>query len=151
MVTIIRTDSENQDFMVLVNQLDAELAILDGDDHAFYAQFNKTDKLKFVLLAYEGRRPIGCGAIREYAPGIIEVKRMYTVSDYRGKGIASMILAELEAWAQELLYDTCVLETGKRQPDALGLYKKCGYNIIPNYGQYAQMANSVCFEKRLSN
>jgi len=151
MVTIIRTDSENQDFMVLVYQLDAELAILDGDDHAFYAQFNKTDKLKYVLLAYEGRRPIGCGAIREYEPGIMEVKRMYTVSDYRGKGVASMVLAELEAWAQEMLYDTCVLETGKRQPDAIGLYRKSGYTIIPNYGQYAQMENSVCFKKRLNS
>jgi hypothetical protein len=42
-----------------------------------------------------------------------------------------------------------VLETGKRQPDAVALYKKCGYKQIPNYGQYIGMENSVCFEKWL--
>jgi GNAT superfamily N-acetyltransferase len=74
---------------------------------------------------------------------------MYTRPDSRGKGIASLVLAELERWAGELSYERCMLETGKRQPEAIALYKRRGYGIIPNYGQYVGVENSVCFAKEL--
>ena len=76
MTRLIRTDSAHKDFIALVKLLDAELAELDGDEHVFYAQLNKTDKIKHVIVAYENDRPISCGAIREYSPTITEVKRM---------------------------------------------------------------------------
>lgn len=147
MIKIVRTSSENQDFIQLVKRLDADLAERDGKDHAFYAQFNKIDKINYVVVAYEDGKPVGCGAIKEYEPDTMEVKRMYTVLESRGKGIASKVLRELEMWASELSYGRCILETGKKQPEAIGLYKKNGYKIIPNYGQYAEVENSVCFEK----
>jgi len=120
---------------------------MDGADHSFYAQFNKLEKIKHVVVAYDEREAIGCGALKEYAPGIMEVKRMYTLPDSRGKGIATLVLKELENWAFELSYQKCLLETGKRQSEAIGLYQKNGYIVIPNYGQYVGMDNSVCFEK----
>ena len=147
MIKLIRTDSDNKDFIHLVKQLDAELAILDGDEHAFYAQLNKTDKIKHMIIAYENEKPISCGAIREYSPTIMEVKRMYTMPESRGKGIATKVLNELEKWASELSYQKCILETGWRQPDAIRLYEKNGYKRISNYGKYAGIENSVCFEK----
>ena len=147
MIKLKRTDSDNHDFIELVKYLDADLAEKDGDDHSFYNQFNKIDKIKYVVIAYENDKPTGCGAIKEYSPGIMEIKRMYTLPKSRGKGIATKILAALEIWAGELSYKKCLLETGKRQPDAIGLYKKNGYKLIPNYGQYAAIENSVCFEK----
>jgi hypothetical protein len=55
----------------------------------------------------------------------------------------------LEKWTAELSYGKCILETGIKQPEAIGLYKKSGYTVIPNYGQYAGIENSVCFEKQL--
>jgi putative acetyltransferase len=146
-IEIVRTNSNNKDFTHLVSMLDSYLAILDGDDHAFYHQFNKTDKLDHVLVAYEFNEPVGCGAIRPYDLLTMEIKRMYTIPEKRGKGIAAAILTELEIWAGELLFQKCVLETGKRQPEAIALYNKSGYKIIPNYGQYAGMDNSICFEK----
>lgn len=149
MLKIIRTDSENQDFVALVRHLDADLAKRDGEDHAFYAQFNKIDKIKHVVLAYQEETAVGCGAIKEYAPGVMEVKRMYTSPESRGRGVASHVLRELERWAAELSYEKCILETGKKQPEAIGLYQKSGYQIIPNYGQYADVADSICFEKVL--
>ena len=149
MIEIIRTNSENQDFVQLVRHLDADLAERDGNDHPFYAQFNKIDQIKHVVVAYEDSKPIGCGAIKEYAPNTMEIKRMYTSPGSRGKGIASRVLRELEGWAAELSYEKCILETGKKQPEAIGLYKKSGYKIIPNYGQYAEVKNSICFEKYL--
>jgi len=149
MIKIIRTDSDNPDFAGLVKLLDAYLAEIDGSDHIFYAQLNKTDKIKHVVVAYEQDLPMGCGAMREYGANMMEVKRMYTSPDSRGKGIATRVLAELERWAAELSYEKCILETGKRQPEAIGLYKKNGYQTISNYGQYTAMENSVCFEKEL--
>jgi putative acetyltransferase len=147
MIKIIRTDSGNQDFIELVKCLDADLAMRDGDDHAFYAQFNKTVNLKYVVVVYENEIPTACGALKEFAANTIEIKRMYTAPGCRGKGIATMVLAELEKWAAELSYKKCILETGKKQPEAIGLYKKNGYKSIPNYGQYAGIVNSVCCEK----
>ena len=149
MIKVIRTDSENHDFIELVKRLDKDLAERDGDEHAFYAQFNKIDKIKHAIVAYDNGKPIGCGAIKEYSLNVMEVKRMYTSVEVRGNGIASKILTELELWATEMSYKKCVLETGKKQPEAIGLYKKRGYKIIPNYGQYAEVENSVCFEKEL--
>lgn len=149
MIQIIRTDSDNRDFIELVKHLDAELAERDGNDHSFYAQFNKIDKIKFAVVAYENTKPLGCGAMKEFAPNAMEIKRMFVYPENRGKGIATKILSELENWATELSFEKCVLETGKRQPEAIRLYEKNGYNRIPNYGQYAGVENSLCFEKAL--
>ena len=147
MIKIKRTDSSDQDFIQLVRHLDADLAERDGKEHSFYAQFNKIDKIKYVVVAYDNDLPVGCGAIKEYKPDTMEIKRMYTTPDRRGKGIASQVLRELETWASELSYTKCILETGKAQPEAIGLYEKNCYQIIPNYGQYAGIENSLCFEK----
>lgn len=150
MITIIRTNSDNEDFIELVKYLDADLAERDGADNSFYAQFNKIDKIKYAVVGYEDGKPISCGAIKEYSPGVMEIKRMYTSPQGRGKGMASKVLTELEIWAAEMAYQKCILETGKRQPEAIELYKKNGYNLISNYGQYAGIGNSVCFEKQIT-
>ena len=149
MVKLIRTDSRNLDFTELVKLLDADLAVKDGEDHSFYSQFNKIDNIRYVVVAYEDEKPSGCGAIKEFGADTMEIKRMFVNPESRRKGIAMKILSELENWALELSYTRCILETGKRQPDAIGLYKKTGYKSIPNYGQYAGVKNSVCFEKDL--
>lgn len=150
MIATIRTTPDNPDFINLVKQLDADLSERDGTEHSFYAQYNKADKIKYAIVAYEYGNPIGCGAIKEYAPNVMEVKRMYTVPGSRGKGIATRVLNELELWAADLGYEKCILETGKRQPEAIAFYKKNGYTIIPNYGQYAGVENSLCFEKNIA-
>lgn len=149
MVKIIRTNSDSRDFIELVKLLDADLAQRDGEDHSFYAQFNTIDKIKYVVLAYENEKPLGCGVIKEYGANTMEIKRMYVSPGSRKKGVATKILSALETWATELSCTKCILETGKRQPEAIGLYKKNGYKLIPNYGQYADVENSLCFEKEL--
>ncbi len=149
MITFLRTNSDNVDFIDLVRFLDADLAERDGNDHAFYAQFNKIDKINHAVVAYKDAKPVGCGAIKAYASDTMEVKRMYTSPGSRGTGVATRVLTELERWAAELGYTACVLETGRRQPEAIALYQKNGYRIMPNYGQYAGVENSVCFEKNL--
>jgi len=147
MIRLVRTDSSNNDFVELVKLLDKELQIRDGAEHTFYAQYNKIDKIKNVVVAYEDDVAVGCGAIKEYESNTMEVKRMFVKDEYRSKGIATKILIELELWAGALGYNKCILETGLKQPEAIHLYKKNNYSVIPNYGQYVGVDNSVCMEK----
>jgi putative acetyltransferase len=146
-----RTNSDDLDFQKLVIELDRDLAIRDGEEHAFFAQFNKITSIKHVVVVYENKKAVGCGAIKEYEPKIMEIKRMFVPLEKRGKGVASLVLKELEKWAKELNYQKCILETGVKQPEAISLYKKNNYTIIKNYGQYVNVESSVCFEKYLNN
>jgi GNAT superfamily N-acetyltransferase len=149
-MNLLRTTGTNPDFVSLIRQLDAYLAEKDGEEHAFYATYNTLDDIRHVVLVCEGDAPVACGAIKPFDDRSAEVKRMFTLPAFRGRGLAVIALAELERWATELGFTRCVLETGKRQPEAIALYQKAGYVSIPNYGQYANMENSVCFEKELS-
>jgi GNAT superfamily N-acetyltransferase len=148
MISLTRTTSDTPDFKSLVLLLDKELAIRDGDDHAFYSQYNKIVNIKNVVIAYDNGKPVGCGAFKPFEANAVEIKRMYVNEDSRGKRIARRILSELELWAVEIGYDSFVLETGLKQPEAISLYKNMGYEIIPNYGQYQGVENSVCFQKQ---
>jgi GNAT superfamily N-acetyltransferase len=99
----------------------------------------------------DGDRPIGCGAFKIFSDEAMEIKRIYTLPDYRGKAVATRIIGELEHRIKELSYNKAVLETGKKQPEAIALYTRLGYMKIPNYGQYAGVENSVCMEKVLKD
>ena len=149
MLKFLRTNSSHKDFIHLVKLLDADLAIRDGADHSFYAQFNKVDMIQHVVLAYQNEEAIGCGAYKDFDDATVEIKRMYVNPHQRGKGFATLILKELERWAAEQNYTACILETGKKQPEAIRLYEKSGYTIISNFGQYAGVENSVCMTKQL--
>lgn len=146
---LIRATSDHPDFRSLVAELDADLAGRDGAEHAFYDQYNRIANLSRVVVAYIDGIPVGCGALKEFGPNALEVKRMYTQPDCRGRGIAGQVLRALEQWAAQEGFGRCVLETGRRQPEAIGLYEKHGFVRIPNFGPYAGVANSLCFEKRL--
>ena len=149
MITTQRTTSDNPDFQNLVAALDKLLAVLDGDEHAFYAQFNKTANLDTDVVYYDNDIALGCGAFRQYDLNTIEIKRMYTAPEARRKGIAALILRDLEQWALELSYTTSLLETGNKQPEAISLYQKLGYRNIPNFGPYESVINSICIKKNL--
>jgi len=149
-IEIKRSNSSDRHFINLVQLLDKELAFRDGDEHAFYAQYNKLDKIKHAVIAYAGQIPVGCGAFKAFEKDKVEIKRMFVLENHRNMGIAALILDSLEVWAKELGYAAAVLETGLMQPEAIGLYKKSGYQLIPNYGQYVGIENSLCFHKILT-
>jgi putative acetyltransferase len=148
-IQIKRTNFDNVDFINLVKELDAYLKITDRDEHDFYNQFNHIDVLKNIVVIYFNEIAVGCGAIKKFDNNTVEVKRMFVCQEKRGSGVAQEMLQELETWATELGYQECILETGIRQLEAVRFYKKCNYKIIPNYGQYKKMENSICFKKRL--
>jgi hypothetical protein len=53
MITIIRTNPENIDFIHLISELDKDIKIRDGEEHSFYDQFNKTDSIKNMHSCYD--------------------------------------------------------------------------------------------------
>jgi GNAT superfamily N-acetyltransferase len=142
--------SNDADFKELVALLDKDLRRRDGKDHSFYAQFNGIENLRNVIVCYVDGKPIGCGAFKAYGQRKVEIKRMFVRSAYRGQGIGIAILNELERWAAALHFSECILETGKKQPEAIRLYQKAGYSLIQNYGQYENVENSVCMAKSVS-
>jgi putative acetyltransferase len=150
MIRTVRTNSENKDFVALVASLDNLLAEIDGREHDFYNQFNKIENIQHVVVVYHNDLPVACGAMKAFDRETTEVKRMFTLEEFRGKGFASLVLNELEIWAQELGFSRCILETGRRLPDAVRLYREKAYQQISNYGQYLNMENSICFEKILN-
>ncbi len=146
---VVRTNHTSEDFQKLVPLLDAELAIRDGEDHAFYHQFNGIDKLNHVVVVYFENKAVGCGAFKKRNPLQVEIKRMFVLPAERKKGFASAVLTNLEKWAAEIGFEEVILETGKAQVEALSFYPKHGFVVISNFAPYEGIENSVCFKKRL--
>ncbi|MDO3694239.1 GNAT family N-acetyltransferase [Wenyingzhuangia sp. chi5] len=149
MIELKRTNSDHSDFKKLVKELDLDLKSFYKEELSFYNELNDIEKIKYVVVAYEQNTPVGCGGIKEYVKDVVEVKRMYVPPTNRGKGIASMVLTELENWSKELEFKKCVLETLKEKDTAIKFYEKNNYNVIPNFGAYVKAENSICFEKIL--
>jgi len=149
MFLLQRTDSDNVYFREIVAMLDAFLAERDGRDHAFYAQFNKLDGIKNAVVCFDDDEPVGCGAYKQYDETTAEIMRMFVKPSYRAKGAATKVLQELEKWAISNNFSSAILETVKSQPEAFALYKKNGYTIIPNFGQYKNVEKSICMHKIL--
>ncbi len=147
MITLVRTNSGDAGFQKLVEQLDHELYERYGNEMDFYGQFNKLHAIQHVVVAYQDAIPVGCGAFKLYSEHTVEIKRMFVTRSFRGHGIAASVLKALEQWAAELNYSESILETGTNQPEAVALYKKSGYTIMENYGQYAGVDGSICMRK----
>jgi putative acetyltransferase len=149
MITIKRTTSVDPDFHLLVKLLDKDLWTRYPHEQATYDKHNKIENNNTVVVVYNNEIPAGCGCFKKIDDDIVEIKRMFVKDDQRGKGISKMIMQELEAWSKELHFTRMILETGFKQPEAIGLYKKCGYQQIENYGPYIGMTGSLCMEKRI--
>jgi len=140
------------DALALIRALSAELGARYGDDGAGAFKPGDVDVAgaAFVVARLDGR-PVGCGALRPLEPGAGEIKRMFVEPSMRGRGISRLILRKIETVAAEFGYRTLRLETGLRQPEAIGLYETAGYQHAPRYGIYVDNPLSVCFEKQLLN
>lgn len=151
MLTLLRTNSGNIHFKNLVILLNADLQIRNGEEQAFYDKFNKSDTIKNVVICFFKNEAISCGGFKEYDNETVEIKRMFVQENCRGKAVATIVLKELESWAAELNYTNTVLETGKKQPEAIALYLKNGYAVTKNYGQYENVDNSICMMKKIKS
>lgn len=147
---IKRTSNTHRDFLTLTRELDAELRGIYGSLQAVYDQHNVLDPIDTAIVGYRDAEPVACGCFKTIDRERVEIKRLYVTPEFRRQGFSSKVLQALETWATQLGYATALLETGKGQPEAIGLYRKFGYQIIANYGPYQGMENSLCMQKHLS-
>ncbi|NYI04313.1 GNAT family N-acetyltransferase [Allostreptomyces psammosilenae] len=109
-------------------------------------------------VGYQAGRPVACGGwrVKEPAPeqglraGDVELKRLLVVEEARGRGLSRKLLAWLEDAARLAGHRRMVLETGTRQPEAIGLYLSSGYQPIAKFGFYRDDPESLCYAKPLT-
>jgi putative acetyltransferase len=153
-MTFTPTALDDPDARALVASLNQELAAIypeDGSTHFRLDPEEVSPGRGIFLVGREEGRAVACGAARLIAPGIAEVKRMYTVPAARGRGHAGRLLAELERYAAALGAREVRLETGVRQAEALRVYERAGYHRIPAWGEYVDSPLSVCLGKPLTS
>jgi GNAT superfamily N-acetyltransferase len=137
----------------LIGELNAELAGLYPEPGANHFGLTPDqvsgDAGRFLVAELDGR-PVGCGALRRSDDGSGEIKRMYVRSEARGLKVGAAVLDELEAIGRSLGCHRLALETGHRQPEALGLYRRAGFEPCACWGEYLDTPlTSLCFEKQL--
>lgn len=145
------TNGKDQDFAMLCGRLDKALDEIVGGklNRGQYEQYNQRDSIHDVIVAYHKGEPIACGAFKLYDEEHAEIKRIYVETSHRKMGLGAELVRRLEARAKIKGYRWCILETGKPMEAACSMYKKAGYKIIPNYGQYADMPDSICMERKI--
>jgi GNAT superfamily N-acetyltransferase len=149
MIKILRINSDNNDFLELVRLLDSDLNLRYGSIQAQYNEYNKIATIDTAVIGYVNQVPAGCGCFKVLSHDTIEVKRMFVKPEFRGSGLAKLLLLEIEKWGMEKGYSGAVLETGIQQPEAIKFYTKLGYLQRENYGQYIGNDNSICMSKKL--
>ena len=145
------TDGCNSDFIVLCHKLDDFFnEIVGGEQNrSEYVQYNQLDDIHDVVIAYDNDTPIGCASFKRYDDEHAEVKRVFIKKAYRGIGLSKEIMRMLESIARKQGFKYFILESGEPLVAAMALYRKIGYRVIPNYGQYVDMKDSVCMKKEL--
>ncbi|WP_320054562.1 GNAT family N-acetyltransferase [uncultured Acetobacteroides sp.] len=143
-----RTNSNDPTFRMLEAELEAELSQRDDSIQQRCDRYDTPQSyIDTVIVAYDGDTPVGFGCFKPFDDSTAEIKRMYVRKDYRRKGVASIILMELELWAGQHDFIKLILQTSTKQPEAMQLYAKFGYKQIASYGMYANIASSVGMQK----
>ena len=144
-----RTNGKNKDFIENCRRLDADLDQRIGKEiqRSKYEKYNQLDKINEAIVVYENNVLVGAGSIRYYDEINVELKRIYISPAFRGQGIGTKLVSLLVEWGKELGYQRVLLETGEKLTESVALYKKLGFERIPNYGPYESMPESLCMAK----
>ena len=151
MPTIITAERpDTPDAILLIGELEEHLV-------PFYPATSRhgysVDKLikqgvAFFVTRHDGV-PAGCGGVQFYETEYAELKRMFVRPQFRGLGVAKLMLQHLENYTREHSIPVLRLETGIHQKEAIGLYEQWGFQYIPPFGEYVDDPLSRFFEKRL--
>lgn len=150
-IIIREVHNDNEDFIRLCGELDSYLNIAIGgeDKREKYKKYNHLETMDYVALVYDGGNAVGCGALRSYSDAEIEVKRVFLRKDYRGRNIGGMLFKNLVEKAEELGFRRMILETGLFLEASVRLYRRFGFERIPNYGAYEKMEESYCMGREI--
>ncbi len=146
-----RTDGKNEDFVENCRLLDMDLDRRVGRKikREKYKPYNQLDEIQEVIVVYVDDTAIGGGAIRRYDDETAELKRVFVRPEYQGQGIGTKLVSLLLEWAKELGYQRMILETGELLAESCAVYRKLGFQVIPNYGPYVNMPESLCMGRDL--
>jgi GNAT superfamily N-acetyltransferase len=104
----------------------------------FHAELGKLDSMYgppagCLLLAWQGDRAVGCGALRRLRDTDCEMKRLYLRDGARGLGYGRQLAVELVARARELGYRRMLLDTLDTMTPARRLYHSLGFRECAAY------------------
>ena len=140
----------HQDALSLIKELDTELLQRYPGNSVHTLDLQNTNSQNSVfLVGYLKEQAVACGAIYRLSDQIAEIKRVYVRPQARGMGLSKLLLKQLEQEAVQMGFTVLRLETGTRQPESQGLYRKTGYTNIPKFGKYVDDLFSICMEKKL--
>ena len=148
-IEVIVADRHNGDFILLTGLLDKDLYERYGEQQQQYTQHNQLAPIVDVVIVYKDGLPVACGAFKKHRTDTAEIKRVFVKAEYRRQGLSKLVIDKLEERIKGAGFTYAVLETGIKQPEAIELYKKCGYEITENYEPYIGNENSVCMRKVL--
>jgi len=106
-------------------------------------------EVTFIAARLDGAA-VGCGAVVRSPEGWAEIKRMFVSPAARGRKLGKLLLQQLESIAAGSGVRVLRLETGVRNPEALGLYRAAGFVEIGPFGSYRPDPLSVFMEKSLA-
>jgi putative acetyltransferase len=148
---IVAERPDTRDATSLISELDGYLAPLYPQEsrHGFPVEQLLREAVAFFVMRHDGM-PAGCGGVKLFGTAYGEIKRMYVRPQFRGLGLGKLMLDHLADCARQHGVAVLRLETGIYQPQAIGLYERCGFQRIPPFGAYQEDPLSVFYEKRLT-
>ena len=148
-IKVVKTTSENPDFIFLIETFDAYLWDRYPELKKEYWGNNLIEFNANVFIVYLDEKPVACGCFKKYNAASVELKRMFVLPEARGFGLAQLVIKELEIEAKNQGFKVFVLETLYKQKEALNLYQKMGYSIIDKYEPYVDLEYSICMKKEI--
>jgi GNAT superfamily N-acetyltransferase len=149
-IKVVKTTSENPDFISLIKIFDTFLWERYPELKKEYWGNNLIEFNPNVILIYLDEKPVASGCFKKYNESTVELKRMFVLPKARGLGLAQLVIKELEIEAQNLGFQSMILETLYKQSEAISLYQKVGFEIIDNYEPYVGLINSICMSKTIN-
>ena len=150
-ILIVAERPDTEDATVLIGELDRYLEPLYPQEsrHGFRIEQLLREAVAFFVMRHDGM-PAGCGGVKLFDTAYGEIKRMYVRPRFRGLGLGKLMLRHLTGYARQQGVALLRLETGIYQPEAIGLYERCGFRRIPPFGAYQEDPLSMFYEKRLT-
>lgn len=150
-IVIAAERPDTADATQLIEELEGELSQHYPAESRHGYSIEKLLKLNvaFFVIRKDGA-PAGCGGIQLFGQEYGELKRMYVRPEFRGLGLARLMLEYLSGYAKDHGVQVLRLETGIQQHDAIALYEKWGFRRIPVFGEYKEDPLSLCYEKTIS-
>jgi len=152
MSTVILAERpDTADAQALISELEAHLSPLYPTEsrHGFSIEKLLQEKVAFFVIQHDNA-VAGCGGVKLFGTEYGEVKRMYVRPQFRGLGLAKLMLEHLEEYVQKHGVRLLRLETGIHQKDAIRLYERMGFRSVPPFGEYKEDPLSRFYEKQIS-